>query len=108
MYKNLCLNKRLIQSLFSKSRRFDSPLSNSLSNCAPLPHFQYCGFFFGHWGNNATSRAAHDIAQDIAVYANYVVHGLGVVNVLIGQLLRRDLRKSPVGYNDGVLKKPHT
>lgn len=64
--------------------------------------------FFGHWGNNATSRAAHDIAQDIAVYANYVVHGLGVVNVLIGQLLRRDLRKSPVGYNDGVLKKPHT
>lgn len=52
----------------------------------------------------ATSRAALDIAQDIVAYANYFVHGLRVVNVVIGQLLRRDPRKSLAGYNNEVLK----
>lgn len=54
--------------------------------------------------NDATTRAALDIAQDIVAYSNYLVQGLGVVNVVIGQLLRRDPRKSPAGYNDEVLK----
>lgn len=55
-------------------------------------------------GNDATTRAALDIAQDIVAYANYLVHGLGGINVVIGQLLRRDPPKSPASYNDEVLK----
>lgn len=71
--------------------------------CAHLPQCRYC-VFWTSGGNDATTRAALDIAQDIVAYANYLVHGLGVVNVVIGQLLRRDPRKSPAGYNDEVLK----
>lgn len=41
-------------------------------------------FFLDIGGNDATTRAALDIAQDIVAYANYLVHGLGVVNVVIG------------------------
>lgn len=55
-------------------------------------------------GNDATTRAALGIAQDIVAYATYLVYGLSVVNVVIGQLLRRDPQKSPAGYNDEVLK----
>lgn len=54
--------------------------------------------------NDATTRAALDIAHNIVAYANYLVHGLVVVNAVIGQLLHRDPRKSPSGYNDEVLK----
>lgn len=64
--------------------------------CAHLPQCRYC-VFLDIGGNDATTRAALGIAQDL-------VHGLGVVNVVIGQLLRRDPRKSPAGYNDEVLK----
>lgn len=71
-------------------------------SCAYLPQFRYC--VFGHRGKWCYIRAALDIAQDIVAYANYLVQGLGVVNVVIGQLLRRDPRKSPASYNDEVLK----
>lgn len=36
-------------------------------------------------------------------FANYLIHGYGVKSVIIGQLLRRDPRKSPIGYNEEVI-----
>lgn len=72
-------------------------------SCAHLSQFRYC-VFLDIGGNDATTRAALDIAQDIVAYAPYLVYGLSVVNVVIGQLLRRDPQKSPAGYNDEVLK----
>lgn len=52
-------------------------------SCANFPQFRYCVFFY-IGGNDATTRAALDIAQDIVAHANYLVDGLGVVNVVIG------------------------
>jgi hypothetical protein len=37
-------------------------------------------------------------------YANFLIHGVGVKTVIIGQLLPRDPRKSPVGYNAEVMR----
>lgn len=103
VYKNLCLNKDVYKVCFrSQGGLTIRGLTNSPKLCTftsvPILGFLDIG------GNDATTRAALDIAQDIVAYANYLVHGLGVVNVVIGQLLRCDPRKSPAGYNDEVLK----
>lgn len=103
VYKNLCLNKDVYKVCFrSQGVLTIRGLTNSPKLCTftsvPILGFLDIG------GNDATTRAALDIAQDIVAYANYLVHGLGVVNVVIGQLLRCDPRKSPAGYNDEVLK----
>ncbi|XP_061183620.1 uncharacterized protein LOC133191889 [Saccostrea echinata] len=103
VYKNLSLNEDLYKVYFRGQGGLTvRSLSNSPKLCTFTSVPTVCFLDIG--GNDATTRAAHVIAQDIVSYANYLVHGLGVVNVLIGQLLRRDPRKSPVGYNDEVLK----
>lgn len=100
VYKNLCLNEDVYKICF-RSLTIRG-LANSPKLCTFTSVPILCFLDIG--GNDATTRAALDIAQDIVAYVNYLVHGLGVVNVVIGKLLRRDPRKSPAGYNDEVLK----
>lgn len=54
------------------------------------------------WGNDASTRPVHVIARDI-FFSNYLIHECGVTYVIIGQLLRRNPRKLPVGYNDDAI-----
>lgn len=103
VYKSLCLYEDVYKVCFrSQGGLTIRGLANSPKLCTFTSVPILCFLDIG--GNDATTRAALDIAQDIVAYANYLVHGLGVVNVVIGQLLHRDPRKSPVGYNDEVLK----
>lgn len=108
MYKNLCYNEDVYKVCFrSQGGLTIRGLANTPKLCTftsvPMLGFLDIG------GNDATTRAALDFAQDIVAYANYLVQGLGVVNVVIGQLLRRDPRKSPAGYNDDrSAKNKHT
>lgn len=103
VYKNLCLNEDRIKVCFRGQ--------GGLSVCGLVNSPRLCTFpivpslcFLEIGGNDATTRPANVIAQDIWSYANYLIHGLGVKNVIIGQLLRRDPRKSPLGYNTEVLQ----
>lgn len=103
VYKSLCLYEDVYKVCFrSQGGLTIRGLANSPKLCTFTSVPILCFLDIG--GNDATTRAALDIAQDIVAYANYLVHGLGVVNVVIGQLLRRDPRKSPASYNDEVLK----
>lgn len=76
-------------------------LANSSRMCAFSPVPNLCVLMIG--GNNATTRPTYLIAQDIVSYANYLLHRCGIKSVIIGQLLRRDPRKSPFGYNEEVI-----
>ncbi|XP_062600086.1 uncharacterized protein LOC134261690 [Saccostrea cucullata] len=103
MYKNLSLDEDLYRVyLRGQGGLTVRGLSNSPNLCMFPIVPTVCFLDIG--GNDATTHPAVDISKDIVSYANYLVHGLGVVNVVIGQLLRRDPRKSPAGYNDEVFK----
>lgn len=55
-------------------------------------------------GNDVLSYAPDKIARDIISLTNFLIDGVGVKHMVIGQLIRRDPRKSPPGYNEAVVE----
>lgn len=102
VYENLGLDEEQINVCFrSQGGLSIYGLANSSRLCAFSAVPTLCVLEI--WGNDATTRPSHVIAQDIFSFANYLIHGYGVKSVIIGQLLRRDPRKSPIGYNEEVI-----
>ncbi|XP_052710867.1 uncharacterized protein LOC128185270, partial [Crassostrea angulata] len=102
VYENLGLDEEQINACFRGQGGLSIyGLANSSRLCAFSAVPTLCVLEIG--GNDATTQPAHVIAQDIFSFANYLIHGYGVKSVIIGQLLRRDPRKSPIGYNEEVI-----
>ena len=54
-------------------------------------------------GNDIGSFTDDKIVSDMLSFSEYLLHGVGVQMVIIGQLLRRSPRVVPPGYNDSVI-----
>jgi hypothetical protein len=102
-FKNICIDEKDITVHF---RARGGLTIRTLANSPHLSQFPVTPWmcFLQIGGNDATSRPAECIAQDIVAFANYLHYGMGIAIVYIGQLLRRDPMKSPVNYNDEVVK----
>lgn len=89
--------------VFEFGKVWQSVVWPSRRRCAPLRQFRLC-VFSNIWGNDAMLQLVQHmiLLRTLLCMRTIFVHGLGVVNVLIGQLLRRDPRESAAGYNDGV------
>lgn len=95
--------KMYTQFVFEVGKVWQSVVWPSRRRCAPLRQFRLC-VFSNIWGNDAMLQLVQHmiLLRTLLCMRTIFVHGLGVVNVLIGQLLRRDPRESAAGYNDGV------